>query len=236
MQQFLSLSHPHVMPIVGIICPTKGIGPIILTRYSAKGSLEDVLNRVRKHDPPEFWNNATKLRMIMSLVSGLKYLHDHGIVHRELKPSDLIVLEDGSLRIIDYTTNFLEKQKYVRVSQVGGPSYVAPELYDDDHSEKKVCDPKTDVFSFGLILYELLTSQKVFSSNMSAAVIMRLAMSSRPTDRPKLPDHIHSVLQELITRSWIPTAQKRPTMENLWKSMKAVKFKLFPDVDIAFSQ
>jgi serine/threonine-protein kinase len=52
----------------------------------------------------------------------LLYLHKHGIVHRELKPADLLVGRDGSLRISDYATVVLEDNKYTRVAQVGGPS------------------------------------------------------------------------------------------------------------------
>jgi serine/threonine-protein kinase len=232
MNKFISLSHPHVIPIVGIISQTKTTGPIILTRYSRYGSLEDVLTLVRQNNPPSIWNDATKLGMIVGLVSGLNYLHNKGIVHRELKPTDCIIAENGSLLISDITTSFFEEHNYTRASQVGGPSYVAPEVYDDQQDRTKVRDPKTDVFSFGLILYELLTHQRVFPLRMSGQMIMRRAMSVRPNDRPNIPSYIHPILRELITRSWNPAAQKRPTMETLWKPMQEVGFKLFLNVSV----
>jgi [calcium/calmodulin-dependent protein kinase] kinase len=114
MNKFISLSHPHVMRIVGIIPPTKGTGPIIITPYSRHGSLEDVLTLVRQNPPPSFWNDATKLGMIVGLVSGLNYLHHQGIVHRELKPRDLIITENGSLVISDITTSILEEHNYTQ--------------------------------------------------------------------------------------------------------------------------
>jgi hypothetical protein len=232
MNKFISLSHPHVMPIVGIVPPTKGTGPIIITPYSRSGALEDVLTLVRQNNPPSFWNDATKLRMIVGLVSGLNYLHNQGIVHRELKPTDLIITENGSLLISDITTSILEEHNYTRASQVGGPSYMAPEVYDDEQDATKMRDPKADIFSFGLILYELLTHQKVFPSAMSAAMIMCRAMSTRPNDRPKIPSFIHPVLRELITQSWNAATTKRPMMDTLWKRMRDVEFNLFPNVTV----
>jgi serine/threonine protein kinase len=116
-----SLSHPSVMGIVGLIAPTKTSGPIVITRYSEFGSLSDVLDRVQKNDLPPFWNDAGKLRMIVSLISGLQYLHSQGIVHRELKPTDLIVCFDGSIKICSYLMSILEEFKYTKASQVAAP-------------------------------------------------------------------------------------------------------------------
>jgi serine/threonine protein kinase len=234
MRGFLDLCHPHVMPLIGVVDPVGQSGPILLTEYSEQGSLEDVLERVRRNDPPPFWNDATKLRMIVSLITGLNYLHNHGIVHRELKPTDLIVESDGSLRVCGYATSVLEEHRFTRATQVGGPSYMAPEIYDDEHDGQRLRDPKTDVFSFGLIIYELLCGQKIFPSTMSAATIMRRAMSTRASDRPMIPDSLHPILRELMSRSWIPTATKRPSIETLWKRMRGARFKLFPTVDAVF--
>jgi hypothetical protein len=142
----LGLSHPHVMRIVGLIAPVKERGPIVLMPYSELGSLEDVLNRVRLHDPPAVWNNATKLRMIVSLVSGLNHLHSKGIVHHELKPTNLIVQPDGSIRFCGYLTSAIAKNQFTRASQIGSASYIAPEQFKEREDEEKVWDLKIDVF------------------------------------------------------------------------------------------
>jgi serine/threonine protein kinase len=236
MQPFVDLHHPHVMPIVGMIAPTKGKGPIVLTPHSDLGSLEDVLARVRRNDPPPIWSDATKLWMILSLASGLIYLHFRGIVHRELKPTDLIVEKDGSLRICGSATSVLEEHKYARATQVGGPSYMAPEVYNDEAEGVKVRDPKTDVFSFGLILYELLCGGKVFASSLSAAAIMRRAMSARASDRPMIPASVPPVLREMIQRSWIPEPSRRPTMEWHWKRMRELGFRVIPGVTVSIAR
>jgi flagellar hook-basal body complex protein FliE len=233
--RIITIDHPHVMPGYAVTAPTGAAGPILFTSYSVNGSLEDVLSRVRRHDPPPFWNSAGKLRIIVSMISGLNHLHTRGFVHRDLKPSDLIVMDDGNVRVCGYATSCLEEHRYARASQVGGPSYMAPEIYDDEHGGQLVRDPKTDVFSFGLILYEIISDgMKIFPSTMSAATIMRRAMSTRASDRPLIPDTVHPVLRELMSRAWVPMPSKRASLEILWKRMRGARFKLFPDVEVSF--
>jgi hypothetical protein len=142
----VSLSHPHVMPIVGVIEPAKTRGPIIITRYSEIGSLADVLDRVCRHDPPRLWGNSTKLGIIVGLVSGFLYLHSHGVIHRELKPSDLIVESDGSIRICGYLTRILEDGGYTRASANAALLYVDPGQSDTGSGESQ-CVIRRLVFS-----------------------------------------------------------------------------------------
>jgi serine/threonine protein kinase len=178
MRPFVELDHPGVMPIRGLIGPTKGVGPIVLTPYSECGSLEDVLIQVRKNNPPAFWNNETVTKIIFSLITGFEYLHRQGIVHHEFKLSDIIIQSDRAAKLSDYMTSFLEERKFTKASQVGSPFYMAPEVYGDDDGGRKMKDPKTDVFSFGVIAFELVTTAKVFPMAMAAATVMRRVMSA----------------------------------------------------------
>jgi serine/threonine protein kinase len=94
-------------------------------------------NSFRRDDSPDIWNNATKLRMIISMVLGLTYLHNQWFVHRELKPTDLIVQDDGSSRICGYLTNIFEHFKFTQASEVGAPSYMAPDIYDKETATRR---------------------------------------------------------------------------------------------------
>jgi hypothetical protein len=230
----ISLSHPSVMPIAGLIAPTKTAGPIVLTPYSEIGSVADVLDRVRRNDPPSFWNETGKLRMIVSLISGFAYLHNQGVVHREVKPSDLIVQPNGSIVICGYLTSVFEEHRFTRASQLGSPSYMAPEIYEDRQNGRKSRDPKTDVFSFALILYETLCGQRVFPPTCSASVIMRRAMSAKASDRPVIPSDWHPLLRELIMKGWGYAPAKRPSFEVMWKQLLDAKFAVFPNVEVHF--
>jgi hypothetical protein len=107
---------------------------------------------------------------------------------------------------------------------------VAPEAYEDCEIAEKVWDPKTDVFSFALILYELLFVQKVFTP--SAALVMRRAVSASVEDRPRFPADVHPVLREVIQHGWNSAVEKRPTFEWIWKRLRDVGFKVLPDVEV----
>jgi serine/threonine protein kinase len=234
LRRFIHMSHPHVLPIAGVIAQTRSQGPIVVTEYSPLGSLADVLRRVHEHDPPSGWGDGMKLRMIVSLVYGLRYLHDNGFVHRELKPTDLIVQENGDIRIDGYLTSHLEEERFIKASHVGGPSYLAPETYDEMDG-RKVRNPKTDVFSLGLILYEILFGTKVFPATMSAAVIIRKAGSAKAGDRPVISKHISQLLRDIITKCWASAAAKRPTLETIWNEMHTAHFQLFPGLEMSFT-
>jgi serine/threonine protein kinase len=209
-----------------------------LTEFNECGSLEDVLNQVRQNDPPPFWNNETITKIIFSLVTGLEYLHCHGIVHHELKPSDVIVQGDGTAKICGYMTSYLEQHKFTRASQVRPPFHAAPEVYnaddDDDHDDQDVKrkDPKTDVFAFGLIAFELVSITRVFPLTMAPVTIMRKAMSSKPVDRPKLANGVPGVLADLIRRCWVPVPSKRPVFSDILHQLNAIEFRFFPHLNL----
>jgi serine/threonine protein kinase len=207
------------MPIIGLMPPTNDAGPIVLTPYSPLGSLSDVLKRVRQDNPPPFWTEEGKLRIITGLISGFQYLHSQGVVHREVKPSDLIVQKNGSILICGYLTSVLEEYKDTKASQPGALTYMAVELYEDRRDVRRQPDPKTDVFSFGLILYEILCGRQVFPQTLSSPAIMRRAVSAKAEDRPTIPTDLNPILRELIQKSWVCTPSERYSFEEMWNRL-----------------
>jgi hypothetical protein len=243
--RFVELSHPNVLPIVGLIPPermtgqTNGNGPIVITEYHSIGSLKDVLDQVGNNNPPSFWNEAGKLRMILSLISGLQYLHNHGVVHRELKPSDLIVSEDGSIEIGDYLTGFFEDMSYTKSLQVGALSYAAPEIYEGGSVAQTKRGSATDVFSFTLILFEIIFEQKVFVVGMQTTDVMQKSTGLnrkqfQSGQRPDIPTTIHPILEELILRGWSQQVSDRPRFEEIWRKLHGVEFRVLENVEVQF--
>jgi serine/threonine protein kinase len=227
---FLELSHPHIIPIVGFIPPMKNAGPVIFSPYNESESLEMILTRVRRNDPPDFWTDAGKAFLIAGLLSGLLYLHSRGIFHSDLKPSDLIIDSSGSIAIRDFLTGKLEDFKFTIASQVGNPSYSAPEV-SGGCDDKIGRTAKADVFSFGVILYEIVCGQTVFPSTLAPATIWRKSHDPRPGARPVIPASIHPILRSCIQRCWVPDPSKRPKLSDLWQQLRDVRFG-FPDAPI----
>ncbi|MDR1473282.1 MAG: protein kinase [Lactobacillales bacterium] len=232
---FPDFDHPCIEPIVGIVPPTKkGKGPIVLAPFSPGLSLEDVLVAERRNDPPAFWTRTAKVNVAWCIGSGLHYLHSKGVVHRELKPSDIIITIDEGGNVIAQVsgslTSVLEEHKYARTTQVGGPSYMAPEVYNDEAEGRKERDQKTDVFSYGLILFEIFGGRKVFPSTISAAAIMRRAMSNKPADRPKFADGAPNWLQKLFIQATLANPARRPTVFSMLCTFNKNRFAFFPDM------
>jgi serine/threonine protein kinase len=229
MRPFLELSHPHVMPIAGLIPPIRDAGPVILSPYQEGGSLEAILDLVRQNDPPAFWTDAGKAFLIAGLLSGVIYLHSRGVVHGDLKPNDIMVDSTGSIRICDFMTGKLEDAKFTLASQVGSPSYSAPEVSGGGDSPERTM--KADVFSIGLILYEIVSGQRVFPSTLSPGMIWRRAQDPKPGARPVIPRSVHDVLKSCIQRCWVPDPARRPKLVDVWKQLREVRFG-FPDAPL----
>jgi serine/threonine protein kinase len=112
----VSVLHPSILAIVGLIPPTKTACPIVLTPYSKFGSHSNVLEGVDRSDPTLIWSDTGKLRMVVSFISGFQYLHSQGVVHREMKSLDLIVPWYGWIRICGYLMRVLEEYKWTGVA------------------------------------------------------------------------------------------------------------------------
>jgi serine/threonine protein kinase len=120
----------------------------IATEYACNGSVEYILSRVQQNDVPTFWNHANISRMIVGLVLAMKYVHSKGVIHRDLKPGNLLIDNWFHLRICDFGTAIWADHGTIKV--IGTPCYMAPEDFSNAPPTKSV-----DVFAFGLILYEL---------------------------------------------------------------------------------
>jgi serine/threonine-protein kinase len=112
-----------------------------------------------------------KLNVVAQLCDGLSYAHEQGVVHRDVKPDNVFILEDGSVKLLDFgiaklTTSTLTRQGDV----LGSASYMSPEQVGGSES----VDGRADIFSTGVVLYELLTGRKPFEADSPTAVIVKI--------------------------------------------------------------
>src|SRR5262245_21453485 len=112
-----------------------------------------------------------KLSVVAQLCDGLSYAHEQGVVHRDVKPDNFFILEDGSVKLLDFgiaklTTSTLTRQGDV----LGSASYMSPEQVGGSEA----VDGRADIFSTGVVLYELLSGRKPFEGDSPTSVIVKI--------------------------------------------------------------
>jgi serine/threonine-protein kinase len=131
-------------------------------------------------DKQERFAIADTMRIMTDLLNGLQFSHARGVVHRDVKPANVMLTTDGQAKIADFGIARIESSSMTQAGTVlGTPAYMSPEQFMG-----QVVDARTDIYSSGVLLYQLLTGERPFEGGMSA--IMHKALN---TD-PPLPSHI----------------------------------------------
>jgi serine/threonine-protein kinase len=118
------------------------------------------------------------------LLAALAYSHEHGVVHRDIKPANLLVTRDGAIKITDFGIARIDSSTLTQTgAMLGTPSYMSPEQFRGE-----TIDGRSDVFSAGVVLYQLLTGQRPFSGG--AATVMQQVLQHTPP----LPSVVNTAL------------------------------------------
>ena len=220
-----ALNHPHIVTIYDI-GRDEGVD-FIAMEYVPGISLANLVERGRL-------KTVEAVRYAAQIADALAAAHAAGIVHRDLKPANIIVSEKGTLKVLDFglakltesalassdagaTTDTLAGPARLQTAEgtiLGTAAYMAPE-----QAEGRPADARSDVFSFGAVLYEMVTGRRAFSGDSKMSTL--LAVLSREPERPSavVPD-VPRDLEKLIARC----LRKGP--DRRWQSMADVKVAL----------
>src|SRR5258706_845084 len=128
--------------------------------------------------------------IVRHLLDGIGHAHSEGVVHRDIKPSNIMINADGRIKISDFGIARIDSSNLTQVGDVlGTPHYMAPEQFLGTE-----IDALADLFSIGVIAYELLTGRKPFTGN--TATVMQQVLNERPPD----PSQLHAKLSPLMDR------------------------------------
>lgn len=160
------LSHPRIVPIFDIGEIPDTLNPYIVMEYVAGRSLEEVLSTEGGANLPLH----VTLQLIQEVAEALDYAHLQGVVHRDVKPSNIIVAEDGGAKIADFGIAQLSVSDSGRPGRAWGtPAYMSPEQFTGES-----VDGRSDLFSLGVILYRMLTGHRPFQGNSALTVALRV--------------------------------------------------------------
>ncbi len=133
---------------------------------------------------------------IMFIVCrALDYAHKHGVVHRDIKPSNIMLNKAGEVRITDFSIAQIKTENKPSKGIVGSPSYMSPEQVKEGP-----VDERSDIFSLGCVLYELLTGQKAFPGENYYSILFRIA-NANPIPMEQLRKGIPDVLTKIINKA-----------------------------------
>ena len=139
------------------------------------------------------------LEIISSVARALEYAHKNGVVHRDIKPANIMLLKNGQVKVADFgIARIIDSSRTHTGDILGTPNYMSPEQV----SGKKV-DGRSDLFSLGAVMYELLTGEKPFQSDTMAAIMYNIANASYTPIKelaPDIPDCCITIVDKLLTK------------------------------------
>jgi eukaryotic-like serine/threonine-protein kinase len=177
------LSHPSIVVVYDV-----GVDAAVGTLYMALEFLRGkTLEAILAAGDVLDWREA--LRTTGRVADALHHAHAHGIIHRDIKPANIMVLPTGEPKIMDFGVAKLEAGQLTAAGQVlGSPSYMSPEQADG-----QALDARSDLFSLGAVLYELLTGKKAFPGRDLPTVLMRVAH-----ENPAAPSMVNAGLPRMV--------------------------------------
>ena len=183
----LRLNHPYILKIIPV---EKKSRPYIAMEYLEGQTLSDLLSRVHPLPEPDAAKIASRI------CEALEYLHQNQVVHRDLKPQNIMLCNDGSIRIMDFgIAKSLASRRLTFVGftpAMGTPDYMAPEQVKGSRG-----DHRTDIYSLGAILYEMTTGEVPFGGD-SPYVIMNSRVTGDPVAPRKINTKLTPVIEEII--------------------------------------
>jgi serine/threonine protein kinase len=212
-----NLHHPNIVTLYEF--GEHDGAPFIVMEYLDGKDLREVIHS------GEYLPLSKKVRLLSQAAQGLQAAHEQGIFHRDIKPANIMLLQDGSAKIMDFGIARIANERATRLTkagfQIGTLYYMAPEQFSGNDA-----DGMTDIFSFGVTMYEFLSGQYPFGGDTDASLMYQIVNESpRPIDKlvPNCPAALMDVVAKALHRD---RGQRYSSMEDLEIDLRPILIEL----------
>jgi serine/threonine-protein kinase len=189
------LSHPNIV----------GVFDYGETPELAYIVMEFVDGTTLKHivDKKERFELAEIVRLMDGLMAGLQFSHDRGVTHRDIKPANIMLTQAGEVKIADFGIARIESSSMTQAgTMLGTPSYMSPEQFMG-----QTVDSRTDIYSSGVMLYQLLTGEKPFEGGLTA--IMHKVLNTEPPPPSALSVTVPTAFDAVVKKAMAKRPEDR---------------------------
>lgn len=201
------LDHPHVVKCHGA---NKDFSAPFFVMTMCPLDLEFLLRPSDDGRAPVPLSLSLKLRIAMEIAQGLAYVHSWGLAHRDIKSSNVLMDEEFHCYLTDFGVSrmVVEEDSDKRMSaNMGTTSWMAPEMLTGEG----LYSQKVDVYSFGILLWEILTRERPYS-NLRSFDIPELVINGH---RPTVPKDLPKPIKDLVAKCWAQSPEERPSAADL---------------------
>ena len=206
-----SLLHPNIITIYDM--GDEGGTPFIAMELVDGRTLEDF---VARRTPLPL---SLKLLYAVQACRAFDYAHKRGIIHRDIKPGNIMVNKEGTVKVVDFgIARVLETSKTQTGTLIGTFSYMAPEMFRGEHATERC-----DIWSFGVLCYELLSYQRPFSGKSPAALMQSICLQEPPLIGELVPDcplDLQAAIHRMLRKT---DAERFQTMEDVLLELDPIR-------------
>lgn len=221
-QAVAMLSHPNIMAVYDVSRSSD-------VEYIVMELIDGITLKqyMQKKGAPLNWREA--LHFITQIMKALSHAHSRGIIHRDIKPQNIMVLRDGSVKVADFGIARLASAAQNTLTQeaLGSVHYISPEQARGDRT-----DARSDIYSAGVVLYEMLTGRLPFEGESAVSVAIQ-HLSSVPLAPREIDPDIPEALELICMKAMCANLEKRyPSADAMLEDLE--KFRKNNSVDLGY--
>ena len=219
-QAIAMLSHPNIVSVYDV---SRSSPEYIVMELIDGITLKQYMERRGQLN----WRES--LHFITQIMRGLSHAHSRGIVHRDIKPQNIMVLRDGSVKVTDFGIAYLSNSANTMTQEaLGSVHYISPEQAKGNRP-----DARSDIYSAGVVLYEMLTSRLPFEGDSAVSVAIQ-HLSSVPLSPREINPEVPEALEKICMKAMASDISRRyPTADAMLADLE--EFRKNPDVDLDFT-